>query len=369
MKNLDLLMFDPWFAPAVAALVAVPLALLLHAVVGMLLRRLARSTKILRPMLVNVQPAGRLVFPLVALQMVWQAAPDGLPYLAALQHLNGILLIGAVTWFLIRAVNGIADGVLAANPYDVTDNLHARRVLTQTRVLSRTANTLLSVAGVSMMLMTFPGARQVGASLLASAGVIGIVAGLAAKPVFSNLIAGLQIALSQPIRIDDVLVVEGEWGRVEEITGTFVVLRIWDDRSLILPLSYFIEKPFQNWTRSSSQLLGSVFIYADYGMPLAPLRAEVERLVKAATEWDGRFFNLQVTDATERTMQLRVLCTAASSSLAFDLRCKVREGVIDFMQREYPQFLPRLRIAGDAVDRPSEAPPPRSAVPPSPAAG
>ena len=150
------------------------------------------------------------------------------------------------------------------------------------------------------------------------------------------------------------LVVEGEWGRVEEITGTFVVLRLWDERRLILPLSYFIEKPFQNWTRSSAQLLGSVFIYADYGMPLAPLREEVERIVKAAPEWDGRFFNLRVTDATERTMQIRVLCTAASSALAFDLRCTVREGLIEFMQREYPQFLPRMRIeAGDG--RPAAA--------------
>jgi hypothetical protein len=122
------------------------------------------------------------------------------------------------------------------------------------------------------------------------------------------------------------------------------VLRIWDDRRLILPLTYFIERPFQNWTRHNSQLLGSVFIHADYGMPLAPLRAEVERIVKAAPEWDGRFFNLRVTDTTERTMQIRVLCTAASSALAFDLRCTVREGLIDFMQREYPQFLPKMRI-------------------------
>jgi small-conductance mechanosensitive channel len=217
------------------------------------------------------------------------------------------------------------------------------------------------------MLMTFPGARQVGASLLASAGVIGLVAGIAAKPVFSNLIAGLQIALAQPIRIDDVLVVEGEWGRVEEITGTFVVLKIWDDRRLILPLSYFIEKPFQNWTRSSSQLLGSVFIYADYGLPLAPVRAEVERLVKAAPQWDGRFFNLQVTDTTERTMQLRVLCTAASSSLAFDLRCAVREGVIDFMQREYPQFLPKMRIEDNAGPQQPEHSP--NATGPAPLSG
>jgi small-conductance mechanosensitive channel len=205
------------------------------------------------------------------------------------------------------------------------------------------------VAGCAMGLMTFPGARQVGASLLASAGVIGIVVGLAAKPVFSNMIAGLQLALAQPIRIDDVLVVEGEWGRVEEITGTFVVVRLWDERCLILPLTYFIEKPFQNWTRSSAQLLGSVFFYVDFGMPLAPLRTELERIVRAAPEWDGRNFVLQVTDATDRAMQLRVLATATTSALAFDLRCRIREGLIDYMQRQYPQFLPRLRIESDAA--------------------
>ncbi|WP_076999242.1 mechanosensitive ion channel family protein [Variovorax sp. KK3] len=347
--TLDMLLSHPWFGPCLAALIAAPLALFVHRIGGMVLRRLARPIPVLHAMLVNIQVAARFVLPLIALQMVWQAAPDDLKFIGSVRHLNGLLLIAALTWLAIRAVNGIADGVLAKHPYDVADNLQARRVLTQTRVLSRTAASILLVAGASLMLMTFPGARQVGASLLASAGVIGIVAGLAAKPVFSNLIAGLQIALAQPIRIDDVLVVEGEWGRVEEITGTFVVLRIWDDRRLILPLSYFIEKPFQNWTRSSSQLLGSVFIYADFGMPLVPLREEVERIVKSAPEWDGRFFNLRVTDTTERTMQIRVLCTAASSSLAFDLRCSVREGLIEFMQRSYPQFLPRLRIEGDAV--------------------
>ncbi|VTY34739.1 Miniconductance mechanosensitive channel MscM [Xylophilus ampelinus] len=225
-------------------------------------------------------------------------------------------------------------------------------MLTQARVLARTANTMLLLAGGALMLMTFPGAKKFGASLLASAGLIGIIAGLAAKPLFSNLIASLQIALSQPIHLDDVLVVEGEWGRVEEINGTFVVLRIWDDRRLILPLSYFIDKPFQNWTRNSAQLLGSVFIYVDFRLPLAPVRAEVERLIRSAPEWDGRFFGLQVTDATERSMQLRILCTAASSGLAFDLRCKVREGVIDFLQREYPECLPRLRVDAESSEGP-----------------
>jgi small-conductance mechanosensitive channel len=287
----------------------------------------------------------RWVLPLVALQMVWQAAPDELHFIGSVRHLNGLLLIAATTWLALRAIHGLAEGVLAKHPSDVADNLQARRILTQTRVLARTAMTMVLLAGGSLMLMTFPGARQVGASLLASAGVIGIIAGLAAKPVFSNLVAGLQIALAQPIRIDDVLVVEGEWGRVEEITGTFVVLRIWDERRLILPLQYFIEKPFQNWTRHNAQLLGAVFIYLDYAMPLAPLRAEMERIVRAAPEWDGRTFGLQVTDATERTMQIRVLATAASSGQAFDLRCRIREGLIDFVQREHPQCLPRLRIS------------------------
>lgn len=335
---------NPWVGLLIAALLIVPLALLAHRLGGLVLERVTRSVPVLHTMLLNIKRIAKIVLPLIGLQLLWQAAPDDLRFIGNIRHLNGLLLIAAATWLAVQAVSGFAEGMVKQHPSDVRDNLEARRVLTQSRVLARTANSVLLVAGAALMLMTFPGARQVGASLLASAGVIGIVAGLAAKPVFSNLIAGLQIALAQPIRLDDVLVVEGEWGRVEEISGTFVVLRIWDDRRLILPLTYFIEHPFQNWTRHSSQLLGSVFVYADYGMPLAPLRTEVERIVKAAPEWDGRFFNLRVTDATERTMQIRVLCTAASSALAFDLRCTVREGLIDFMRREYPQFLPKMRI-------------------------
>jgi len=346
----------PWFAPLLAALLAVPLALLGHRLAGLVLERLTRSVPTLHATLLAIKRPALFVLPLVALQLVWQAAPEDLRFVGNVRHLNGLALIGAATWLAVRAVGGFAEGMVKQHPSDVVDNLNARRVLTQARVLARTANTVLVVAGAALMMMTFPGARQVGASLLASAGVIGIVAGLAAKPVFTATSSPACIALAQPIRIDDVLVVEGEWGRVEEITGTFVVLRIWDDRRLILPLTYFIEKPFQNWTRHDAQLLGSVFVYADYGMPLAPLRAEVERIVKAAPEWDGRFFNLRVTDATERTMQIRVLCTAASSALAFDLRCTVREGLIAFMQREYPQFLPRMRIERDD-GRPAAAAP------------
>jgi small-conductance mechanosensitive channel len=214
-------------------------------------------------------------------------------------------------------------------------------------VLSRIAMGGVLVAGMSFALMTFPGARQLGASLLASAGVAGLVAGIAARPVFGNLIAGLQIALSQPFRIDDVLIVEGEWGRVEEITGTYVVLRLWDERRLIIPLQWFVEKPFQNWTRTSAQILGSVFLWVDYTLPLEPLRREAQRLCEASPDWDHRLCTLQVTEATERGMQLRVLVSSESSGQNWDLRCTLREALLDFIQREHPQALPRVRA--DAV--------------------
>lgn len=350
------LLDHPWFGTWLAALIAASSGLIVYRIGSMLLLRLTRHLMALNSMISKARSAGRWVVPLVALQMVWQAALDNLRYIDSVRHLNGLLLIASCSWLAVRCINGFTEGVLAKHPQDVEDNLQARRIHTQAKVLARTASTMVVVAGAALILMTFPGARQVGASLLASAGVIGIVAGLAAKPVFSNLIAGLQIALAQPIRIDDVLIAEGEWGKVEEITSTFVVMKLWDERRLILPLSYFIEKPFQNWTRQSAQLLGSIFIYVDYTMPLAPLRAEMARIVRAAPEWDGRVFVLQVTDATERTMQLRILATAATAPLAFDLRCRIREGLIDFVQREYPESLPKLRMQDLAGPSASSAP-------------
>lgn len=347
--NAQVILSHPWFPTLTAAAIAVVVALVVHRIGGMLLLRLTRPLPGLHAMVDKCRPAARWVLPLIGLQMVWQAAPDDLRGMGSVRHLNGLLLIASVAWLVVRAINGFTEGFLSKYPPSGADNLYARRLHTQGRVLARTAISAVLIATASLMLMTFPGARQVGASLLASAGVIGIIAGLAAKPVFSNLIAGLQLALAQPIRIDDVLVVEGEWGRVEEITGTFVVMRLWDERCLILPLSYFIEKPFQNWTRSSAQLLGAAFFYVDFAMPVAPLRAELERIVRGAPEWDGRTFGLQVTDITERTMQLRALATASTSGLAFDLRCRIREGLISFMQREFPQHLPQMRLHQDAL--------------------
>lgn len=335
--------FDPWFNTMIAAAVAVVIGLLVHRVGRFLVLRVTRFSVVLDSMARSIDRPAQFVLPLVGLQVVWHAASEELVLVEAVRHVNAVLLIAAVTWLGLRAVRGVANGFIQLHPSDVEDNLEARRVQTQARVLARTAQFVVLLVGLGLMLMTFPGARQVGTSILASAGVVGLVAGIAAKSVFGNLIAGLQIALSQPIRIDDVLIVNGEWGRVEEITGTYVVLKIWDERRLIIPLQWMIEHPFENWTRTSSQLIGTVFFWVDYGMPLEPLRAEAQRLCEASPLWDGRLCKVQVTDSSERCMQLRLLVTARSSGDAWDLRCELREALIGFMQREYPQFLPRLR--------------------------
>lgn len=325
------------------ALLAVALALIVHRAGAALVWRLTRHLPISSVVAQRIWRPTRLLLPVLALQGIWHAAPDTFPLIAPLRHANGLLLLAGLTWLAQRAAGGVAQGIIDKYPVDVEDNLQARRVHTQTRLITRTVTFMIVVVGMSMMLMTFPGARQVGTSLLASAGVIGIIAGIAARPVFSNLIAGLQLALSQPLRIDDVLIVEGEWGRVEEITGTYVVLRIWDQRRLIIPLQWFIEKPFENWTRNSAELVGTVFLWVDYRMPMAPLREAAQRACEAAPEWDRRQCLLQVVEATESAVQLRLLVTSANASLNWDLRCRVREVLIDFMQRDYPQFLPVTR--------------------------
>ena len=337
--------FDPtsWTHTGIVAVAAVIAAATVHRIAAVVLRRATGPVLVLRTVFEACVPVVRILLPLIALQLVWQAASDDLRHIGTVRHFNGLAVIAGTCWLLVAAIGGLADGVIAKHPADVEDNLTARRIATQARVLSRTAMTAVVMAGLAMVLMTFPGARQVGASLLASAGVVGIVAGIAARPVFSNMIAGLQIALAQPFRIDDVLIIEGEWGRVEEITGTYVVLKIWDERRLIIPLQWFIEHPFQNWTRTSSEILGTVFLYADYALPLEPLRAEFQRVLETAPEWDQRVSVLQLTDVTERTIQIRVLVSARSSGLAFDLRCRVREALVTFIQREYPDCLPQVR--------------------------
>lgn len=333
----------PGIATGVVALTGVAAALVAHRIFAAILARLTRR----RPMLASVvhytYTPGRWVLVAIALVVVCTGAPDDLPGIQGMRELVRLAAIAVLTWLAVRACTGLAEGIIALNPADVADNLGARRIQTQTRVLMRCLNLGIVVIGVAAMLMTFPAVRQIGASLMASAGLMGLVAGFAARPVLGNLIAGLQIALTQPIRLDDVLIVQGEWGRVEEITGAYVVVRIWDERRLIVPLQWFIENPFQNWTRSTAQIIGTVFLWADYRLPLAPMRAELERLVRDTPEWDGRVCVLQVTDSSETSMQLRALVSARDSGQAWDLRCKVREGLLAFMQQHYPECLPRLR--------------------------
>lgn len=339
--NFDTL--GPWGQFTLVGLAIVLVAQLAHRLLMPVLRRLSALSPILAAIVKRCDRPAQWLVPLLALQVALQAMPDTTPGRSGVQHLGGVLAILAFTWLVIAAIRGVAGGVLALNPSTVADNLNARRIETQTRVLSRIASGTALVAGFSFVLMTFPAARQFGTSLLASAGVAGLVIGIAARSVFSNLLAGLQIALAQPIRIDDVLIVEGEWGRVEEITATYVVLKIWDERRLIVPLGWFMEHPFQNWTRTSAQILGTVFLWVDYSLPLEPLRAEARRLCEASPLWDGRVCSVVVIETSERAMQLRVLVSAASSGAAFDLRCELREKLIAFIQREHPQSLPRLR--------------------------
>ncbi|MGD9842306.1 MAG: mechanosensitive ion channel family protein, partial [Steroidobacteraceae bacterium] len=253
------------------------------------------------------------------------------------------LLIGVVAYLLFELIDAFENVVLNRYRVDVKDNLQARSVHTQVRVLKKVGVVVIGILTLASMLMVFESVRRFGTTILASAGVVGIIVGFAAQRSIATLLAGFQIAITQPIRLDDVVIVENEWGHIEDITLTFVVVRIWDERRLILPITYFIEKPFQNWTRQSSDILGSVFLHVDYTVPMAELRKEFERILTESKLWDGRAKVLQVTDAKEHTLEIRALATAANSPIAWDLRCEIREKLITFLQQNYPSALPRMR--------------------------
>jgi small-conductance mechanosensitive channel len=296
----------------------------------------------------------RVMMPLVALNLglPLMTLPTGLK--SGLRQLLLILAITGVGWTLARAVRVIEHVISHREDLKSVDNLHARTLLTQTRGLRNVANFLIVVLTLGFVLLTFERVRQLGTGLLASAGVAGIVLGFAAQRSLSTILAGIQIALTQPIRVDDVVIVENEWGRIEEITLTYVVVRIWDKRRLVLPIVYFIEKPFQNWTRVSADLLGTVNLHLDYSVPVDEIRAECKRILDDSPLWDGEAWCVQVTETTEHCMVVRPLFSARNASDQWDLRCEVREKLIAFVQRNYPQALPRLR-AEVADERPARA--------------
>jgi len=334
------------WAWSLIALVAAPaLALILHSVIARVAVRVAKRTvtTVDESFITHARRPTRVIFPLLALLFVLPGLPLSAGTLAIARHALGVTLIAATAWLMIAMFSVVDDLVAERFPMDIADNLRARSILTQIRVLRRIAIVIVTIVAVAIILMTFPAIRHIGDSLLASAGLAGLVLGLAARPTLANLIAGVQLVLTEPIRIDDVVIVEGEWGRIEEILTTYVVVRIWDLRRLVVPLSYFIEHPFQNWTRTSANIIGSVFVYTDYRVPVDAVRDEVHRVLQTTDLWDGKVWNVQVTDAKEHTLEIRALMSAVDSSKAWDLRCLVREHLVAFLQEHHADSLPRAR--------------------------
>ena len=261
-----------------------------------------------------------------------------------------IVIIFAFTWFFIKLVEVIKQLIFKYYSIEKADNLHERKIRTQFQYIRAVLLIIIIITGIAMILWQFEELRIIGTGLLASMGIIAIIIAFTANQALSNLLAGLQIAFTQPFRIDDVVIVEGEWGRIEEITMTYVVVRIWDQRRLVLPITYFTTTPFQNWTRTTAEILGTVMIYVDYSVPIEEVRKELERIVHSTELWDGRLVKLQVTDASEKTITLRALVSAKDASDAWDLRCYVRERLIEFLQKKYPNTLPQIRLKGKLMD-------------------
>jgi small-conductance mechanosensitive channel len=333
-------------------------------VVGAICWLLARVGRLIEAVLVTLSARTEMSWDDLLLPLAGKAVRRGLPLLAIIlgapilsvspalaevvRSATSLLLISGVAFIFFEIVDAIASFVLRQHRLDVTDNLQARSIHTQVVVLKKVAVTLIGIFALASMLMVFDSVRQVGASILASAGIAGIVVGFAAQRSIATLLAGFQIALTQPIRVDDVVIVENEWGRIEDITLTYVVVRVWDLRRLVVPITYFIEQPFQNWTRSSADILGTVFLYVDYTVQLEPLRSELTRILENSRFWDGKVNVLQVTDAKEHTLEIRALASAADASRAWDLRCEIREKLVAFVQQTFPDSLPRLRASLDA---------------------
>ena len=333
-----------WLIAVLVLAAAAGLALLLHGAAVRLARRLVAPRHVfVQSLLSATHSLSRAALVLIALAIVLPAVPLDRQATSIVAHWLVVLFIVLVGWAGITALMLATDFYLARSKIGGQSDPLARKHVTQVRVLRRVTVTVAIVITVAAALMTFDSVRQYGVSLIASAGAAGLVVGLALRPLLTNLFAGIQLAITQPIRLGDAVIVENEWGWIEEITGTYVVIKIWDWRRLVVPLSYFLENPFQNWTRQSTDLIGTVLLWVDYTVPVAPIRARLEEIAKASKLWDGQVVNLQVVDSNERALQLRALVSARTSPEAWDLRCEVREKLILFLQQEYPGALPKQR--------------------------
>jgi len=326
---------------AAAALACLVVHRILYAVVLGLAHR--SGTPLSSILAQRVRGPFRLLLPLLAAMLVVSPLAFPVEVIEFLKHLFSLGIITAISWMFINSVLTGQDLVLSHFDVQVQDNLKAREIHTQITILVKILLVAIMIVTAGTMLMTFDKIRHVGVSILASAGMVGVILGFAAQRSIATVFAGLQIAMTQPIRIDDVVIVEGEWGWVEKITLTYVVIKIWDLRRLVVPVTYFLEKPFQNWTRVSASLLGTVFLYVDYAVPVDEVRQELQAILKGSDKWDGQVCGLQVTNCSERTMELRLLMSAADSGRAFDLRCEAREKMLAFLVKNHPGCLPKLR--------------------------
>jgi small-conductance mechanosensitive channel len=335
----------------VLACAALLVGLFAHTLFFWLLAKLRhRSVKdvpILRIVMQRVRKPALAIILVTALGPVLPFVGVPNEYLSSVAKGVGILWFFALGWLMVSAVYTVEDLMMLRYDISSADNLKARRVRTQLQLLRRMAIILLLVIDAGLILSLFRDSQiwHYGAGLLASAGLASLVLATAAKSTAENMLAGLQIALTEPIRLDDVVIVEGEWGKIEEITTTYVVVAIWDYRRLVVPLTYFIEKPFQNWTRERADLMGTSFLYVDYSVPVPALRDELTRLLETLPQWDRKIIACQVTNLSEQTMEVRCLMSARNAPDLFDLRCIVREGMIEFIQKNYPDAFPRTRFS------------------------
>lgn len=336
---------NPWlqFGCWVAACAA------LYILIGQLTHVLGRSQRsVLMAKLIHTaqKPLTLIVFTLLAKSALVINAGDN-EWQDPLSHIASLLAIACTGWLAASLINVSKAHFMMRYNMLTADNYRARRMHTQFNVLYRVIIVLIIMVTIALMLMTFDSVTKLGTSLLASAGVTGIIIGFAAQKTIGSIFAGIQIAITQPINIEDAVVIEGEWGWIEEITLTYVVVRIWDLRRLVVPITYFNEKPFQNWTRRTAEIIGTVELYADYTVPVEDMREELTRLLELSPLWNGRTNVLQVTDATEKSIKLRALVSAKDSPTTWDLRCYVREGLMHWLQRHHPHALPQNRVTGD----------------------
>ena len=329
------------------AVLVTAVALVAAALVVVVVHLLVRPVRRRDPVLGSL--AGRARYPFRALAVlvaVLVARPEegAQPEtVERVRHTLILLLIAVSAWLLARLALVAQEAALRRYDLSAPDNLRVRRLYTQVILVRRITVAVIAIGAVATMLLTFASVRTIGTSLLASAGVLGIVGGLAAQTTLSNVFAGLQLAFSDELRLDDVVVVEQEWGRIEELTLTYVVIRLWDERRLVLPTTYFTQTPFQNWTRHEARVIGSVVLHADYSLPVDPLREELRRVLEESPLWDRRDWVLQVVDTTPTTMVLRALMSSADAPSNWDLRCDVRERLLAFLAEHYPDRLPRVR--------------------------